>query len=136
MHAKRYFESPQNFIDGGHVPRGIAKFTNIFMAREWQGRQELRQPFSVYVPVGRQLEKNRPHLFPQDLHAGQERLEGGPGVAQPLDVCDKAASLHGETEAAWSLFSPALYRGRFRQAIKAVIDLDCIEVSHVPIQIF
>src|ERR1700686_5032002 len=68
--------------------------------------------------------------------AGEKVLEGVLGVFQFFVVGDEAAGLHGENEVRGSGFAPGVKGFGGRQAIKAVVNFDAVEVLEVEVQHF
>jgi len=50
-------------------------------------------------------------------------------------MCDEAACLHSKAEFRWCCFAPSFHAGFGREAIKTVVDFDCIEMADVPTEI-
>jgi hypothetical protein len=96
----------------------------------------LLQTFQVDVPVGRKLEKNRPHLALQGAHALKKGGQSGLWIEQSFPVRNKTAGFDGKAEVAGSDGTPILDCRLGRQPIKAVVDFDSIEVLGVPVEVF
>ena|SRR5437016_3246156 len=90
----------------------------------------------VGLPKRRKLEDDRAKLRFQPVYPLEEPPDPDLGVLQFLHVCEKPASLRGETESLWSRVAPFLQSAFEREAIERIVEFNRIEMLGVKLQQF
>src|SRR4051812_47627476 len=86
------------------------------------------------MPMGRELEQDGAQTVSQGLDAVEKEAKGGSAFFQLLEMGDKTAGFHRETEARRSGIPPT-FEGRLGgQSVKAVVDFDGREEVQVMVQ--
>jgi hypothetical protein len=97
--------------------------------------QKFFQTCQVDVPVRRKLEEYWAELLFEKPHPIKISRQRVASVTETLDMRQEPAGLHCEAEIGRCSLTPAHDGGLGGQTVKAVINLDGVEVADVPAQI-
>src|SRR5438093_12957977 len=93
--------------------------------------EKCAQSIDVYWPTRRKLIEHGSERGAKPPRAREEALDRFGRILQFLHVRQKAARLHCIEEPARNAAPPRGKHRRFRQPIKRVVDLDCVESGRV-----
>jgi len=115
------------------APGRMAEFKYVPPSRG-QLSDEIKQPFLIPVPMGRQLVENRARMALKSLDSGEEASQSLLRLFPSLDVGQVTTGFDGIEETGWRLLAPGGERLLFRQMIERVVDLDRVEELEVVIK--
>src|SRR5262249_41541678 len=108
----------------------ISQLERVAMALRQQAEKGI-EPIAVHLPCRWELKQDRPESAAEHVYSWKEFFQRRFRIAELLIVRDEAAGFNGENEVGWRRSAPRVKFFLRRELIKAIFDLDRVEVLNV-----